>query len=105
MLPLPELRRDERMFLGKSDEDGEEVSPMMVSDQEKDTPRSAVHYMVISRTCADLYDELVDLFKDRPDIKVILDRRLGGRRQARRRVRKNRRSGGERRRIPPVDLT
>jgi len=73
-------------------------------DQDKGKPGSTVHYMVISRTCADLYEELVDLFKDRPDIRVILDRRLGERRQQRRRVRNNRRLGRERRRVPAADL-
>ncbi len=89
------------MFLRRSHEEGEDVSPMAAPDRSP----SPVHYMVISRTCANLYDELVDLFKDRPDIKVIMDRRLGERRQERRRVRNNRRSRRERRRTPAADLT
>lgn len=41
-----------------------------------------VHYLVISRSCADLYDELAQLFADRPDIRVIVDRRHGRGRMA-----------------------
>ena len=45
---------------------------------EKELEREAkVHYLVISRSCADLYEELTRLFADRPDIKVIVDRRQG----------------------------
>lgn len=36
-----------------------------------------VHYLVISRSCADLYEEIARLFADHPDIKVIVDRRRG----------------------------
>ena len=36
-----------------------------------------VHYLVISRSCAYLYEEIARLFADRPDIKVIVDRRQG----------------------------
>lgn len=36
-----------------------------------------VHYLVVSRSCAYLYEEIAELFADRPDIKVIVDRRRG----------------------------
>jgi hypothetical protein len=36
-----------------------------------------VQYLVLSRSCADLYDEIVELFADRTNIEVIVDRRRG----------------------------
>ena len=35
------------------------------------------YYLVLNRSCADLYDEIAELFADRPYIKVIVDRRRG----------------------------
>ena len=35
------------------------------------------HYLVLSRSCADLYEEIAELFADRSDIEVVVDRRLG----------------------------
>ncbi len=34
-------------------------------------------YLVLNRSCADLYDEIAELFADRPHIEVIVDRRRG----------------------------
>jgi len=36
-----------------------------------------MHYLVLNRSCADLYDEIAELFADRPHIEVIVDRRRG----------------------------
>ncbi len=33
------------------------------------------HYLVLSRSWADLYDEVAGLFADWPDIRVVVDRR------------------------------
>jgi hypothetical protein len=33
--------------------------------------------LVLSRSCADLYEEIAELFADRPYIKVVVDRREG----------------------------
>ena len=33
--------------------------------------------LVLSRSCADLYEEIAELFADRPEIEVIVDRRRG----------------------------
>jgi hypothetical protein len=35
------------------------------------------NYLVLSRSCGDLYAEIAALFADRPDIKVVVDRRRG----------------------------
>jgi len=35
------------------------------------------HYLVLSRSCADLYEEIAELFADRPSIEVVVDRRRG----------------------------
>ncbi len=35
------------------------------------------HYLVLSRSCADLYEEVAELFADRPYIEVVVDRRQG----------------------------
>ncbi len=35
------------------------------------------HYLVLNRSCADLYDQIVELFADRLDIEVVVDRRRG----------------------------
>jgi len=35
----------------------------------------AVQYVVLSRACAYMYDEMVKLFADWPDVVVIVDRR------------------------------
>ena len=37
------------------------------------------HYLVLNRSCADLYDEVAELFADRPYIEVVVDRRRGKR--------------------------
>jgi hypothetical protein len=34
-------------------------------------------YLVLNRSCADLYDEIAELFANRPYIKVVVDRRRG----------------------------
>ncbi len=34
-------------------------------------------YLVLNRSCADLYEEIAELFENRPDIKVVVDRRRG----------------------------
>ena len=33
--------------------------------------------LVLSRSCADLYEEIAELFSDRPFIEVVVDRRRG----------------------------
>jgi hypothetical protein len=33
--------------------------------------------LVLSRSCADLYEEIAELFADRPSIEVVVDRRRG----------------------------
>ncbi len=33
--------------------------------------------LVLSRSCADLYQEIAELFADRPSIEVVVDRRRG----------------------------
>ena len=35
------------------------------------------YYLLLNRSCADLYDEVAELFADRPYIKVVVDRRRG----------------------------
>jgi len=35
------------------------------------------NYLVLSRSCGDLCAEITALFADRPDIKVVVDRRRG----------------------------
>jgi hypothetical protein len=35
------------------------------------------YYLVLNRSCADLYDEVAELFADRPYIEVVVDRRRG----------------------------
>ena len=35
------------------------------------------YYLVLNRSCADLYDEIAELFADRLSIEVIVDRRRG----------------------------
>jgi len=65
--------------------------------------RHEVHYLVIGRACAYLFEELAQIFSGRPDIKVVIDRRYGERRKAHIPVSKERRKAkGERRR--GVDL-
>src|SRR5574341_897684 len=34
--------------------------------------------LVLSRSCADLYEEVAELFADRPSIEVVVDRRWSG---------------------------
>jgi len=34
-----------------------------------------VQYVVLSRACANMYDEMVQLFADWPDVVVVVDRR------------------------------
>ena len=34
-----------------------------------------VQYVVLSRACADMYEEMVRLFEDWPDVVVVVDRR------------------------------
>ena len=36
-----------------------------------------MNYLVLNRSCAELYDEIAELFADRPHIEVIVDRRRG----------------------------
>ncbi len=46
--------------------------------QEQPTEQSHLHeYAVLSRACADLYDEMVELLSDWPEIEVVVDRRQG----------------------------
>ncbi len=35
------------------------------------------YYLVLNRSCADLYEEIAKVFEDRPYIKVVVDRRRG----------------------------
>ena len=35
------------------------------------------YFLVLNRSCADLYDEIAELFANRPYIKVVVDRRRG----------------------------
>ena len=35
------------------------------------------YHLVLNRSCADLYDEIAELFANRPYIKVVVDRRRG----------------------------
>lgn len=35
------------------------------------------NYLVLNRSCADLYPEIAELFADRTDIEVVVDRRRG----------------------------
>ena len=35
------------------------------------------YYLVLNRSCADLYDEIAELFANRPYIRVVVDRRRG----------------------------
>ncbi len=42
----------------------------LVAREEKE-----VQYVVLSRVCADMYDEMVKLFSDWPDVVVVVDRR------------------------------
>ena len=35
------------------------------------------YYLVLNRSCADLYEEIAELFEDRPSIEVVVDRRQG----------------------------
>lgn len=35
------------------------------------------NYLVLNRSCADLYGEIAELFSNRADIEVIVDRRRG----------------------------
>jgi hypothetical protein len=35
------------------------------------------HFLVLSRSCANLYEEIAELFADRPFIEVVVDRRRG----------------------------
>jgi hypothetical protein len=37
------------------------------------------YYLVLNRSCADLYDEVAELFADRLYIEVVVDRRRGKR--------------------------
>jgi hypothetical protein len=37
---------------------------------------------VLNRSCADLYDQIAELFAGRPDIQVVVDRRWGKGRMA-----------------------
>jgi len=57
-----------------------EIGPGVSTRDTKSQPE--VHYLVISRSCAYLYDEIAKLFADRPDIKVVVDRRRGKGRMA-----------------------
>jgi len=34
-------------------------------------------YLVLNRSCADLYEEIAEAFEDRPYVKVVIDRRQG----------------------------
>ncbi len=35
------------------------------------------YYLVLNRSCADLYEEIAEAFEDRPYIEVVVDRRRG----------------------------
>jgi len=54
-------------------------------------------YLVVSRPFAHLYSDASELLRSRPEIRVIVDRRYGDRRQARLPVVKERRSADRRR--------
>ncbi|MBI5166780.1 MAG: hypothetical protein HY998_03420 [candidate division NC10 bacterium] len=41
-----------------------------------------VYYLVLSRESAELHEEVAEVFKDYPEIQVIVDRRIGDRRKA-----------------------
>jgi hypothetical protein len=43
----------------------------------RDGQERRADYLVLNRSCADLYDEVASLFTERPDIEVVLDRRRG----------------------------
>lgn len=46
--------------------------------QEQATEQGHLHeYAILSRASADLYDEMVDLLSDWPEIEVVVDRRQG----------------------------
>jgi hypothetical protein len=49
----------------------------MVEREPREGQELKRHYLVLSRSCADLYDEIVKLFANRPNIVVIIDRRKG----------------------------
>jgi hypothetical protein len=40
--------------------------------QEKDS-----NYLVLNRSCADLYEKIAEVFENQPEINVVVDRRRG----------------------------
>jgi len=57
-----------------------------------------VYYLVLGRESAELHEEVAAVFKDYPEIQVIVDRRIGDRRKANIPVVEDRRKTGEDRR-------
>lgn len=53
--------------------------------------RPEVHYLVVSRHCLHLYQDLVHLLRGREDIRIIIDRRRGERRKVNLPVREEKR--------------
>lgn len=43
----------------------------------QENEEQGIHYLVLNRSCADLYEAIAKLFAGRPYIKVIVDRRQG----------------------------
>lgn len=57
-----------------------------------------VYCLVLSRESAELYEEFAEVFKDYPEIQVIVDRRISERRKSSTPVTNDRRKAGEDRR-------
>mgnify|MGYP005857001561 CR=1 FL=1 len=55
------------------------------------------YYLVLSRESAELYEEFAEVFKDYPEIRVIVDRRIRQRRKIHIPVENDRRKAGDRR--------
>jgi hypothetical protein len=45
--------------------------------QQREEQERQRNILVLNRSCADLYAEIAELFADRPDIEVVVDRRWG----------------------------
>lgn len=56
-----------------------------------------IHTLVVSRTCLHLYGKVVTALRNRPEIRVVLDRRYRERRRRRRSHTAERRRGDRRR--------
>lgn len=50
-----------------------------------------VYYLVVSRSCLHLYQDIVQLLRGREDIRIIIDRRQGERRKVNLPIREERR--------------